>query len=635
MPFAATGGVIIANTGTITLNEAKVVNAPLTINTGATLDVSASNYALTVQGDWTNNGAFTQRSGTVTLNGSSAQTMTGATTFYNLTLNNSNGLTINNDETINNTLTLTSGNINTGSYTLTIGASGSVSHTSGYVFGNLQKVFATGAQSFTFHVGDATNYTPVVLSFPSVTNSGSVTAKTTAGEHPNISTSGINSAKDVNRYWTLTAGGGITFTTYDATFTFVSGDVDGGGNTSNFVVRKLTSGTWSAPPGGVTTAPLSTTGKGFTSFSDYAVGEPVLPSIITTSLADGEVDVAYLETLAASGGTPPYTWSITAGALPTVLTLNPTTGVISGTPTAAGTFNFTVQVADSWGAIGTKNLSIKIWPQIAITTTSLAGGEVDVVYSQPLAATGGNGTFNWSIISGSLPTGLTLSGNTISGTPDTGTAGDYPITVQVADGLGTATKGLSITIHPALSITTALLADGEVDVDYSEALEATGGTGSYTWSIDSGSLPTGLLLGDSTGVISGPPSVDGTFNFTVQVADGLDTATKSLSIKIWPALSITTASLPDGNVSVPYSQTLEASGGKGNSTGSGGGSCTSFVTRDLPDYAAPGSTFDVTITFAAPDDEFNVIGLGDTADSSYMTVAVDKTLCDPDADMKI
>ena len=132
--------------------------------------------------------------------------------------------------------------------------------------------------------------------------------------------------------------------------------------------------------------------------------------------------------------------------------------------------------------------------------------------------------------------GLTLSGNTISGTPTT--AGAYSFTVQVSDGIGTVTQSLSITIGQPLSIGTTSLPNGYINIVYSQTLIASGGGGSYTWSIVSGSLPAGLSLSPG-GVISGTPATrQGVYSFTVQVSDGVSTATQSLSITITSAIGI-------------------------------------------------------------------------------------------------
>jgi uncharacterized repeat protein (TIGR01451 family) len=139
------------------------------------------------------------------------------------------------------------------------------------VNGNLQKNIATGATSKTFEVGGPNNYTPVAVAFTSVTTAGDLTASVVSGDHANIGTSSISAAKSVNRNWTLT-NSGIVFTSYDATFTFVVGDVDLGANTSAFGVGKYSGASWTYPMVGTRTA-TSTQATGLTSFSDFQIGE--------------------------------------------------------------------------------------------------------------------------------------------------------------------------------------------------------------------------------------------------------------------------------------------------------------------------------------------------------------------------
>ena len=179
---------------------------------------------------------------------------------------------------------------------------------------------------------------------------------------------------------------------------------------------------------------------------------------------------------------------------------------------------------------------VTVNPALSITTTSLPNGIVGAAYSQTLVAAGGSGSYSWSIASGSLPPGLSLSSaGVISGTPTT--AGTYTFTVQVSDGIGTVTQSLSITIGVALSISTTSLPNGYLNIAYSQTLVAAGGSGSYSWSIASGSLPPGLSL-SLAGVISGTPTTAGTYTFTVQVSDGISTKTQSLSITITSAIGI-------------------------------------------------------------------------------------------------
>jgi len=173
----------------------------------------------------------------------------------------------------------------------------------------------------------------------------------------------------------------------------------------------------------------------------------------------------------------------------------------------------------------------------------------------------------WSVVSGALPAGLALAQRTgvISGTPTrTGTSN---FTIQVTDAKSlTATKSLSLTVTvvASLSITTTSLANGAPNSAYSATLAATGGATPYTWSIVSGTLPAGLALARSTGVISGTPTRTGTSNFTTQVTDANSlTATKSLSLTVSasPPITITTTSLGSGTQNAAYNATLAATGG--------------------------------------------------------------------------
>src|ERR1022692_1099033 len=285
--------------------------------------------------------------------------------------------------------------------------------------------------------------------------------------------------------------------------------------------------------------------------------------ITTSSLPAGTVGVAYSQALAASGGSPPYSWSVASGTLPAGLSLA-AGGTLSGTPGTAGPSSFTVRVTDSTSATATAALSITINPPaLGITTSSLPAGTIGVAYSQALGASGGSPPYSWSVASGTLPAGLSLvAGGTISGTP--GAAGASSFTVRVTDSASaSSTAALSITINPAaLGITTSSLPAGTVGVAYSQALVASGGSPPYSWAVASGTLPAGLSLA-AGGTLSGKPSTAGPSSFTVRVTDSTSaTATAALSLPINPAaLAITTSSLPADSVGVAYSQALGASGG--------------------------------------------------------------------------
>ncbi len=265
-------------------------------------------------------------------------------------------------------------------------------------------------------------------------------------------------------------------------------------------------------------------------------------TITTTTLAGGALGTAYSQTLDATGGVPSYRWAVTSGSLPAGLTLS-SGGIISGTPTGTpGTSSFTVTVTDSQtptAMTSLATLSITITrPPLTVTTTSLVGGAVGTSYSQTLTAIGGTPPYSWSLSAGTLPAGLTLAAATgvILGVPTT--TGTSNFTVLVTDSVsGTATKALSIVINTALAITTTSLPGGSVGAAYSGTLQATGGVQPYTWTITSGTLPTGLTLNASTGVISGTPTTTGKSTFTVAVQDS-----ESPNVEISSSLSITIAS---------------------------------------------------------------------------------------------
>src|ERR1043166_2730798 len=175
------------------------------------------------------------------------------------------------------------------------------------------------------------------------------------------------------------------------------------------------------------------------------------PTISTSSLPSGIVGAAYSQTLSASGTTP-ISWSLAGGSLPAGLSLN-SSGAITGTPTTAGTSNFTAQASNSAGST-TKSLSITINAPAptgtapTITTSSLASGTVGTAYSQTLTVTGTT-PITWGPATLSLPAGLTWNASTatISGTPTTAATGTYTFTAT--NSFGTATKALSIAINAA------------------------------------------------------------------------------------------------------------------------------------------------------------------------------------------
>lgn len=281
-----------------------------------------------------------------------------------------------------------------------------------------------------------------------------------------------------------------------------------------------------------------------------------------TTLPNAVLGQPYTQTFSAVGGAPPYVWTLAGGAVPPGLNLV-TNGVLSGTPTSQGTYFFTVRVTDNAGANVTQNYSLTVATGLAITTTSpLPNGQVGVVYLQTLAVAGGVAPYTWSLASGTLAPGLTITNNGgITGTPTT--AGSYNFGVRVIDNTGAnATASFSLTIGSGITITTATLPNGAIGVMYSQTLAAAGGTAPYVWSLGSGTLPPGLQLSNN-GLLAGTPNFIGQFSFTIRVTDNAAvTAERSFTVTISPGITITTPSpLASGQLGIFYNQTLAASGG--------------------------------------------------------------------------
>jgi len=282
--------------------------------------------------------------------------------------------------------------------------------------------------------------------------------------------------------------------------------------------------------------------------------------IVTTSLNSGFVGTPYSQTLQATGGASPYNWSITSAQIPG-LVLSPG-GVLSGTPTSAGSFTVTVQVIDSTQQRATRNFTVVVTAPLTIVTPSLNSGSVGASYTQTLQATGGSGGYSWSIASGQAP-GLTLNSNgVLSGIPLT--AGAFPLSIQVMDSSErTATRSYTLQIGSSVTIVTTSLPNGAVGVPYSQVLQAAGGATPYTWTVSGGQLPPGLSL-NTAGTLTGTPQVAGPFSFNVQVTDSAQAqASRAFSLQISSGLTITTSALSPARVGQPYELQLQASGGFG------------------------------------------------------------------------
>lgn len=290
-----------------------------------------------------------------------------------------------------------------------------------------------------------------------------------------------------------------------------------------------------------------------------------------TSLPGGFVGTAYSQSFAASGGLSPYTYQVSAGTLPAGLALSAAS--LSGTPTTAANYSFTITATDTSGNTGSCAYNVPISASLTpvVSPASLPNGAMGTPYDQTITATGGSGGYTFSVSSGALPTGLTLTSSSgqISGTPQA--SGTYSFTITATDSTGhTGSRAYSVTISMGVTLTVYPnnTVDGWVGQGYSSTFSASGGTGSYTFSKSSGTFPPGLSFNGSTGVLSGTFTKASTYNFTIMATDTVgDTGSRAYSITVQPVtLAISPTSLPGGKVGTAYSQTISASGGAGTYT---------------------------------------------------------------------
>ncbi|MGE0433874.1 MAG: Ig domain-containing protein [Planctomycetota bacterium] len=342
-------------------------------------------------------------------------------------------------------------------------------------------------------------------------------------------------------------------------------------------------------------------------------GLPKIQSPAAGAMPDGYLTQNYSQTVTAAGGQEPYAWSITSGALPTNLNINSTTGVISGTPTAAGSYAFDVTVTDDNSITDVRSYTIDVYALPQITSPS-AGALPDGLINNPygpvnFTTTGGKAALSWSVI-GPLPAGITQNSTTgtLSGTPTA--VGNSNFTVRLSDANGVfhdVAYSIGVFDTPVITSPAAgvITPEGYVGAAFSLTFTAAGGIPAYTWSVQSGSLPAGLALNTSTGQITGSPLAAGNNSFTIRVTDtnnDFDQKAYTLQILALPTISSPApGALPQATRNAPnYSQAFTGTGGKAplawSATGLPGGMSLNAGTGNLTGTPTASGAFNINVT---------------------------------------
>ena len=299
--------------------------------------------------------------------------------------------------------------------------------------------------------------------------------------------------------------------------------------------------------------------------------------VIATPPPAGTVGVAYTASLGTSGGTSPVTETQISGTLPSGLGFDPTTGKVTGTPTAAGTFSIVLQatdtssVPDTVSATETFVIGAPNAP-FMVAGGALPAGSVSTPYSTALQATGGTGPYTWTLLSGALPPGLFLSNaGVISGIPTA--SGTANFTAQAKDATGAVASGaftLPVTATGGNGTSTIklqpdTLPNGTVGVPYNATIGVAGGTSPYACALNGTALPAGLSLGPNC-LVSGTPTVAGSTNLNVTATDSAHPAasgTGNAVLVINSAANLVLSSPPAGTAGQPYTGSVGVSGGTG------------------------------------------------------------------------
>jgi len=256
-------------------------------------------------------------------------------------------------------------------------------------------------------------------------------------------------------------------------------------------------------------------------------------AIVNPSVKPATVGQPYTETLAAkqvaslnslTGPDVQATWSLESGALPAGITLS-TSGVLSGTPTSEGSYEFDVRAYKA-GPEDTETFTLTVRQPVIVKSplgpVQRPGSEVGIRFGKTFTATGGSGTYTWALVSGALPPGVALNPTrgTITGTPQT--AGNFAFGLTATDSEGrVANASAALVVAPRLAVKTAGLKSAKLAQAYQVKLATAGGVQPVAWTVVRGKFPPGIRLSQKTGTIAGTARRIGSFPVTLEARDAL------------------------------------------------------------------------------------------------------------------
>jgi large repetitive protein len=281
-----------------------------------------------------------------------------------------------------------------------------------------------------------------------------------------------------------------------------------------------------------------------------------------------EIGLVYHYEIGTHAGCLPHKVVILSGALPPGLKLsqlNDHTALVDGIATESGTFSAWLAVHDCENKSAETLFTFDVWARrFSIATASLPSAGLGAPYSATLQTAGIDSNTTWTVTSGALPAGLTLSsGGVISGTPTA--AGAATFTVQASgaakDFTGTRIDTKQFTLNVVALAARLSRPAAEVGVPFRASLVGSGGQAPYTFTATG--APAGLSV-SSDGTISGRPTRAGTYTIAAHIVDGTGAASNlQLKLVVKPRLAIKTATLPAASAGRGYHAQLGVRGGVG------------------------------------------------------------------------